>query len=262
MSLGGLAVAIGLIIDDTVVVVENISRHLAAGETGDVAIDSGQPRDQRGGHRIDVHHDPCFRAVGLRRRRDRAILPVAESGTGGIAVGVDGGQPDDHSRAGRAVPGPAADARDRPDLRRLAAGYEGMLQFGLRFPRLGVLAAMLMIFRPGGSSTWKPVSCPTWTRGPSWWITSCPWERPWAKRTRSSAGWRRFCKTRPTWRATSAARGRKWVSMQPSIISRRHSRRPQAPGHDGGRCRKLSIGPGKTNQNRGPGNRSPRIGPP
>src|SRR4029078_1297109 len=39
MSLGGLAVAIGLIIDDTVVVIENIARHLAAGETGDAAID-------------------------------------------------------------------------------------------------------------------------------------------------------------------------------------------------------------------------------
>ncbi len=39
MSLGGLAVAIGLIIDDAVVVVENIARHLAAGEQGDVAID-------------------------------------------------------------------------------------------------------------------------------------------------------------------------------------------------------------------------------
>ena len=39
MSLGGLAVAIGLIIDDTVVVVENIARHLAAGESGDGAID-------------------------------------------------------------------------------------------------------------------------------------------------------------------------------------------------------------------------------
>src|SRR5207248_1458315 len=32
MSLGGLAVAIGLIIDDTVVVVENIARHLSPGD--------------------------------------------------------------------------------------------------------------------------------------------------------------------------------------------------------------------------------------
>ncbi len=39
MSLGGLAVAIGLIIDDTVVVIENIARHLVHGETGDAAVD-------------------------------------------------------------------------------------------------------------------------------------------------------------------------------------------------------------------------------
>jgi multidrug efflux pump subunit AcrB len=43
MSLGGLAVAIGLIIDDTVVVVENIARHLAHGDsrpTGGDAVDA------------------------------------------------------------------------------------------------------------------------------------------------------------------------------------------------------------------------------
>ena len=40
MSLGGLAVAIGLIIDDTVVVIENIAQHLASGQTGDAAVDA------------------------------------------------------------------------------------------------------------------------------------------------------------------------------------------------------------------------------
>jgi multidrug efflux pump subunit AcrB len=38
MSMGGLAVAIGLVIDDAVVVVENIHRHRARGE-GDEAVD-------------------------------------------------------------------------------------------------------------------------------------------------------------------------------------------------------------------------------
>src|SRR5262249_24319432 len=44
-SLGGLAVAIGLIIDDTVVVIENIARHLAqSAEPGRQSPESGAPR--------------------------------------------------------------------------------------------------------------------------------------------------------------------------------------------------------------------------
>ena len=78
MSLGGLAVAIGLIIDDTVVVVENISRHLAEGQTGDAAVDAASREISGAVIGSTLTTILVFLPLALGQRRDRAVLPVAQ----------------------------------------------------------------------------------------------------------------------------------------------------------------------------------------
>jgi CzcA family heavy metal efflux pump len=148
MSLGGLAVAIGLIIDDTVVVVENIARHLAAGESGDAAIDRASK-------------EISGAVVGSTLTTILVFVPLA------FVRGVIGQFFQSLSLALTIallvsmvvsltiVPVLAARMLGRrsmptsgPIYNTLASGYERLLSAGLRFPRVTVALALLAIL-PG-----------------------------------------------------------------------------------------------------------------
>lgn len=148
MSLGGLAVAIGLIIDDSVVVVENIARHLAEGQTGDAAI-ARASREISGA------------VIGSTLTTILVFLPLA------FVHGVIGQFFQSLSIALSIallvsmvvsltiVPVLAARFLSRrrmpstgPLYDRLVHGYEVVLRAGLRFPRFSVLLALLAVL-PG-----------------------------------------------------------------------------------------------------------------
>lgn len=143
MSLGGLAVAIGMIIDDTVVVVENIARHLAHGQTGDEAVDQAS-REISGAvigstlTSILVFVPLAFvrGVVGQFFQSLSLALSIALLVSMVVSLTII---PVLAARflAKRAMPstGPLYD--------RLADGYERLLQFVLRFPRCTVLVALL-----------------------------------------------------------------------------------------------------------------------
>src|SRR5271157_3449794 len=148
MSLGGLAVAIGLIIDDTVVVIENIARHLAEGQTGDAAVDRASK-------------EISGAVIGSTLTTILVFLPLA------FLRGVVGQFFQSLSLALTVallvsmvvsltiIPVLAARFLGRrpmpstgPIYNVLANSYEGMLKVGLRFPRLAVVLALLAVI-PG-----------------------------------------------------------------------------------------------------------------
>ena len=148
MSLGGLAVAIGLIIDDTVVVIENIAHHIAEGRTGDMAVDHAS-KEISGAvvgstlttilvflplAFIQGMVGQFFQSLSLALTVSLlvsmivslTIIPV-------LAARFVGNRPMPHSG---------------PIYNLLANRYEGMLKVGLRFPRSAVVLSLLAVI-PG-----------------------------------------------------------------------------------------------------------------
>ncbi len=145
MSLGGLAVAIGLIIDDSVVVVENIARHLAEGQTGDGAI-ARASREISGA------------VIGSTLTTILVFVPLAfVRGVVGqffqsLSIALSIALLVSMVVSLTLVPVLAARylARRRmpstgPIYDKLVNGYEGLLRIGLRFPRSTIALALLAV---------------------------------------------------------------------------------------------------------------------
>ncbi|MHB1557161.1 MAG: efflux RND transporter permease subunit [Isosphaeraceae bacterium] len=153
MSLGGLAVAIGLIIDDTVVVIENIARHLAEGQSGDAAVDNAS-REISGA------------VIGSTLTTILVFVPLAfVSGVVGqffqsLSVALSVALLVSMVVSLTIIPVLAARFLGRrpmpttgPIYNMLADRYEGLLRGGLRFPRISVLLAVLVLIPLGFLAT-------------------------------------------------------------------------------------------------------------
>ena len=80
MTLGGLALAVGILVDDATVTIENINMHLEQGQEVEEAILERRARDRASGAGLDARHLYRLRAdVHAGGRRPLPVHPLAEA---------------------------------------------------------------------------------------------------------------------------------------------------------------------------------------
>lgn len=153
MSLGGLAVAIGLIIDDTVVVIENIARHLSEGRAGDAAIDQASKEISGAVVGSTLTTIVVFLPLAfIQGMVGQFFQSLAMALTVSLLVSMVVSLTIVPVLAARFLGGQEMPTSG-PIYNLLANRYEGLLKAGLRFPRLAMAAAVLAIV-------------------PGWWIVT------------------------------------------------------------------------------------------
>ena len=90
MTLGGLAAAVGLVIDDAIVVVENVALHRDAGQGRLRGDPERAARDHGSADRIDDYADRGLSAAHRDHRRHRRVLSRAGDHGGRVAADVAG----------------------------------------------------------------------------------------------------------------------------------------------------------------------------
>ena len=79
LTLFGLVLAIGIVVDDAIVVVENVERNIAHGLSPREAAHRDHGRGRHGGHRHRAGADRGVRADRLHPRHHRSVLPAVRA---------------------------------------------------------------------------------------------------------------------------------------------------------------------------------------